>query len=159
MFGGGGSSWHRPCVISCSNGCTFLPTDEIFSVISGCQQNADGNKPATMFLLLLKQQTGHLCRCTWGITWSWDFGQIAHWSHVNIAHHQIVPPGSSQANQTHARQRRAAGPLGYRLSSDENTPKISLWYLPRIYPPLTSTSGRSYTSQERRQRLGNGSGF
>lgn len=63
---------------------------------------------------------------------------------MNIAHHQIVPPGSSQANQTHARQRRAAGPLGYRLSSDENTPKISLWYLPRISyvaPPLTSTPG------------------
>lgn len=66
-------------------------------------------------------------------------------------------------HQTRARPRRAAGLLGHRLSSDENTPKISLWYLPRICyvdPPLTSTPpGRSSTSQERRQRLGNGSGF
>lgn len=61
---GGGVKAGTGLVISCSNGCTFLPTDEIFRVVSGCQQNADGNKPATMFLLLLKQQTGHLCRCT-----------------------------------------------------------------------------------------------
>lgn len=43
----------------------FLLTDDIFSVISGCQQNADQMKAAAAVLsLLLKRQAGRLCRCS-----------------------------------------------------------------------------------------------
>lgn len=59
---GGVWSWHRPYVLAYNNGCMFLLTDDIFSIISGCRQNADQMKPAAMRWLLLKQQAGHLCR-------------------------------------------------------------------------------------------------
>lgn len=154
-------SWHGPCVATMA-----ARSSRLMRFLTFCRQDADGNKPATMFLLLLKQQTGHLCTRTWGITWSWDFGQIAHWSHVNIAHHQIVPPGSSSANRTHARPScRVAGFFWVMvLSFDENTPMISLLYLPSyllatLGPPLTSTLDVALHHKSDGNSLATGSGF
>lgn len=43
-----------------------------------------------------------------------DSGRIAHWSHVNIAHHQIVL-WAPRRRVRRACERRVAGLLGYRL--------------------------------------------
>lgn len=134
--------WHGPYVLAYNNGCMFLLTDDIFSVISGCQQNADQMKPAAMLVASCwSSKLGHLWRCSEALPVPETLAML-HTGAMWILHITRSFSGLFNGKSDMCMWAKwAAGLLGYRFLfffyyCDENTPAIiSLLYLTRIYWP------------------------
>lgn len=90
---------------------------------------------------------GALVQMWWGIiTCSWDFGHVAHWSHVNIAHPPDPSLGSSMANRTCACEQMGCRTFGlsffflFCFYCNENTPAIISVFVPYSYLLATFSS-------------------